>query len=42
MKRSSKSAHARIPLGRVSRSTMGDVKGVIEAFGLYTPRVQIL
>jgi len=27
----------RVALGRVSRSTRGDIRGVIEFVGLYTP-----
>lgn len=31
----------RVNLGKISISTLGDVKGVIEAAGLYTPAVRL-
>jgi hypothetical protein len=36
-----KSTARRLNLGKVSLSTLGDVKGVIEAAGLYTPAIRL-
>lgn len=34
-------AARRIELGRISLLTLGDIKGQVEAIGLYTPRVEL-
>jgi hypothetical protein len=39
MMRNDKQPQRRIALGRVSRSTRGNVRGTIETFGLYAPGV---
>jgi len=31
----------RTGLGKISAVTLGDIKGQVEAFGLYTPRIQL-
>lgn len=41
MTKHDKTGVRRVALGRVSRSTRGEVRGVIEAFGLYTPGIRI-
>jgi len=32
---------SRNELGRISIVTLGDIKGQVEAFGIYTPRLQL-
>lgn len=39
MKRTNAGAGRRIELGRISILTLGDIKGQVEAIGLYTPQV---
>lgn len=41
MKTKNKAVGSRIALGSISRATQGDIKGVIEGFGLYTPRADL-
>ena len=41
MKTLNKENAGRSGLGRISSSTLGDVKGVIEAAGLYTPAIAL-
>lgn len=41
MKNSNKTTALRTNLGKVSIATLGDVKGVIEAAGLYTPAIRL-
>ncbi|HKC03501.1 MAG TPA: hypothetical protein VKC17_09385 [Sphingomicrobium sp.] len=41
MSKHDKVAARRVTLGRISRSTSGGVKGTIEAFGLYTPGIEL-
>lgn len=36
-----KSNARRVELGRISTVTLGDIKGQVEAVGLYTPRIQL-
>jgi hypothetical protein len=37
----SNTAPRRSELGKISVATLGDIKGQVEAVGLYTPRVQL-
>ena len=37
----SNAAPKRTELGKVSVATLGDIKGQVEAVGLYTPRIQL-
>jgi hypothetical protein len=41
MKKSTARAGQRTELGRISSVTLGDIKGQVEAFGLYTPRIEL-
>lgn len=41
MTKHDKDDERRVALGRVSRSTRGDVRGVIEFAGLYTPGARL-
>ena len=41
MKNLNTATAARSVLGKVSLATLGDVKGVIEAAGLYTPSIRL-
>jgi hypothetical protein len=41
MKTLNKESARRFSLGKISSSTLGDVKGVIEAAGLYTPAIAL-
>ena len=41
MKTNSKTATRRVILGKVSRSTLGGVRGTIELGGLYTAGIQL-
>jgi hypothetical protein len=36
-----KATAVRFNLGKISVSTLGDVKGIIEAAGLYTPAISL-
>jgi hypothetical protein len=41
MKKTNVRAAQRTELGKVSAVTLGDIKGQVEALGLFTPRIQL-
>jgi hypothetical protein len=41
MKKSNTRTAVRTELGKISVATLGDVKGQVEAIGLYTPQGQL-